>query len=309
MSAVDGRLLSGATADAGAAVAAIPGLFADPALVVIDGRYWVYPTTDGTAGWSATTFRAFSSSNLRDWTDHGVIFSVPRDTAWATGHAWAPAMAQRDGRYYFYFTADQNIGVAVGETPTGPFVDVGAPLVPDGRYSGVAIDPSVFIDDDEQAYLYWGNGVAHAVPLHEDMVSFDPDRVRSWTPTAFREAAWVHRRADTYYLSWSENDTRETNYRVRYATGEGPLGPWIDRGVLLQKDPDRQIYGTGHHSIARVPGTDDWLIAYHRFAIPNGDGHHREIAIDVLTHRPDGLLDPVRSGVDARQVIDRRSAP
>lgn len=257
MSQVDGDLRSGSTTESDVAGPAIPGLFADPGLVVLDGRYWVYPTTDGTAGWGATAFRAFSSSDLVSWTDHGEIFSVLRDTAWATGHAWAPAMVQRGGRYYFYFTADQCIGVAVGETPTGPFVDLGAPLVSAGQYGGTAIDPSVFIDDDGQAYLYWGNGVGHAVALHEDMVGFDPGGVRSWSPTAFREALWVHRHAGTYYLSWSENDTREADYRVRYATGQGPLGPWLDRGVLLQKDADRRILGTGHHSIAQVPGTDE----------------------------------------------------
>jgi beta-xylosidase len=303
MSAPENQVPSGSTSEFAAAGPAVPGLFADPALVVLDGRYWIYPTTDGTAGWDATAFRAFSSSDLVDWTDHGEIFSVPRDTEWATGHAWAPVMVQRDGRYYFYFTADQNIGVAVGETPTGPFVDIGAPLVPAERYTGAAIDPAVFIDDDGQAYLYWGSAEAHAVPLHPDLVSFDADRVMTWALTSFREALWVHRRADTYYLAWSENDTREADYRVRYATGSGPLGPWVDRGILLQKDAGRRILGTGHHSVARILGTDEWLIAYHRFAIPQGDGQHREIAIDTLTHRPDGLLDPVRPGNGARRAI------
>jgi hypothetical protein len=103
----------------------------------------------------------------------------------------------------------------------------------------------------------------------------------------------VHKRNGVYYLSWSVDDTRDENYRVLYATGATPVGPWKDRGVLLEKVEHRGILGTGHHSIIRVPGTDDWVIAYHRFAIPNGDGFHREIAFDHLIHRANGLLEKV----------------
>lgn len=274
--------------------AAIGGYFADPHLVAFEGSYYLYPTTDGTEGWAADSFQAFSSSDLDTWQSHGEIFSVARDTDWAEGHAWAPAIANRDDRYFLYYTADGNIGVAVADSPIGPFEDVGHPLVPAGVFEGAAIDPSVFVDDDGTAYLLWGNGVAHIVALAPDMVSYDRASVVSWRPTAFREAPWMHRRRATYYLSWSENDTREVDYRVRYATATSPFGPWIDRGILLEKRPEIGVLATGHHSVARVPGTDEWLIAYHRFAIPDGSGYRREVVIDRLHHEPDGLLRPVR---------------
>ncbi|MFI6735290.1 family 43 glycosylhydrolase [Nonomuraea sp. NPDC050451] len=195
---------------------------------------------------------------------------------------------------------DVQVGPAADGTPSALGLLLADPslLVAQGRYwlypttdghPGTAIDPSVFTDDDGVTYLYWGN----AVPLNDDLMSFDPAKVVSWVPTAFREAATVHRRHDRYYLSWSENDTREPDYRVRYAVGPGPLGPWEDRGVLLAKDTERGILGTGHHAVLRVPGTDDWIVAYHRFAIPDGDGTHREIMFDRLVHRPDGDLEPV----------------
>ena len=279
---------------AAAAPSVLPGYFADPHLTVLDGRFYLFPTSDGFADWSATEFRAFSSSDLVLWIDHGSVFSLPDDTRWARAHAWAPAVAQRNGLYYFYFTAEmESIGVAVAESPTGPYRDLGRPLISEGQYSGRAIDPAVFVDADGTTYLLWGNGVLHLVALAEDMTSFDADAVTSWTPTGFREAAWIHRRGDIYYLSWCENDTREETYRVRYATSGSLKGPWLDHGVLLEKSSERGILATGHHSIMQIPATDEWFIAYHRFAIPDGTGYRRELAIDRLVHREDGLLQKV----------------
>ncbi len=291
------RLPSDHPAAGGSAWSPVPGYFADPALVIVDGRYYLYPTTDGIEQWGASSFRAFSSADLLDWTDHGVILTLGRDVAWASGHAWAPAVAARGGRYFLYFTADAGrIGVASADSPLGPFRDLGRPLITDGQFAGRAIDPSVFTDLDGAAYLYWGNGVAHGVRLDPDMISFDSSKVVSWTPAGFREAAHVHARAGVYYLSWSVDDARDENYHVRYATGHGPLGPWTDRGVLLAKAADRGILATGHHCVLRVPGADEWIIAYHRFAIPGGDGFHREIAFDHLRHRWDGAIDQVIPG-------------
>lgn len=281
---------------------AIPGYFADPNLTAFDGRYYLYPTTDGIEEWGATSFNCFSSADLVTWTDHGEILSL-HDVAWASENAWAPAVARRGEQYYLYFSAESNIGVAVSDSPLGPFTDIGHALIADGDFSGRAIDPSVFSDSDGTPYLYWGNTVAHGVRLNDDMVSFDRDRVVSWEPTRFREAAWVHERAGVYYLSWSENDTREVDYRVRYATSSDPLGPWTDHGVLLEKIPERGILGTGHHSILRIPDSDEWLIAYHRFAIPGGSGYRREVMIDRLNHSADGLLQRV---IPSRWAISRQ---
>jgi hypothetical protein len=280
----------------------IPGLFADPHIATFNGRYYLYPTTDGYAGWSGTYYKAFSSTDLVNWTDHGVILDHGPDVSWADNSAWAPAVATRGGRYYLYFSGGlasgntaKQLGVAVSDSPTGPFRDaLGRPLVRGDQFAGgQAIDPMVFTDDDGQSYLYWGQGVARAVRLNADMVSFDPAQVRVITPAGYNEAPFVLKRDGTYYLMWSENDTRSEDYRVAYATGTSPLGPWTNRGVVLRKRLDAGIKGTGHHSVVRAPGTDTWYVAYHRFAVPAGNGTNRETTIDRLEFNADGTIRPV----------------
>lgn len=278
--------------------------FADPALVAFGGRYYLYPTTDGQSGWASDVFHVLESEDLEHWVDRGEILKLGRDVTWATRNAWAPAAVEKDGTYFFYFSADDNIGVAVASSPTGPFVDSGRPLIARDAYNGRAIDPSVFTDEDGASYLVWGNGVAHTARLNDDMISIDADSIVEWQHPTFREAAHIHRRGDVYYLTWSENDTRDPSYRVRWATAATPTGEWRERGVLLEQSPHDDVLATGHHSIIRVPGTDRWLIAYHRFAIPGGDGYHREIVIDPLVHLASGDLAPVRPRPDSISFID-----
>ncbi|KND36330.1 family 43 glycosylhydrolase, partial [Streptomyces stelliscabiei] len=269
----------------------LPGLTADPNIVRFGDTYYIYPTTDGFANWSGTQFKAYSSKDLVHWTDHGVILDLGPDISWTNSRAWAPAMTAKNGKYYFYYSADGNIGVAVSDSPTGPFKDpLGKPLIARGAYSGQMIDPAVFTDDDGQSYLYFANGQAYVVPLNDDMVSFDASKVTNITPSGYREGSFVIKRKGTYYFMWSENDTRDENYRVAYATGSSPTGPWTKRGVILEKDLSLGVKGPGHHSVVQVPNTDDWYIAYHRFAIPGGDGTHRETTIDKLEFDADGLI-------------------
>jgi hypothetical protein len=272
----------------------LPGLNADPNIVRFGDTFYMYPTTDGFDGWSGTLFKAYSSTDLVHWTDHGVILDLGPDVSWADSRAWAPTIAEKDGKYYFYFCADANIGVAVSDSPTGPFKDaLDKPLLKAGQFSGQMIDPAVFTDDDGQSYLYFGNGHAYVVPLGADMTSIDPSKVEDITPSGYNEGSFVIKRDGTYYFMWSENDTRDENYRVAYATGPSPTGPWTKQGVILSKDLSLGIKGTGHHSVVHVPNTDDWYIAYHRFAIPGGDGTHRETTIDKMEFGPDGLIKKV----------------
>ncbi|WP_425830205.1 family 43 glycosylhydrolase [Streptomyces fractus] len=285
----------------------LPGLHADPNIVAFGGTYYIYGTTDGFPGWGGTTFNVWSSKNLVDWTDRGRILDLGKDVSWADARAWAPTIAERDGRYFFYYCAEAKIGVATADSPTGPFTDSGKALIPanpDG--SGQAIDPAVFTDRDGQAYLYWGNGSAWVVPLGEDMTSYDASKVRRITGLQdFREGLFMARRGDIYHLTYSIDDTGSENYRVGYATSDSPYGPFTYRGVILEKDPAQGILGTGHNSLLQVPGTDDWYICYHRFAIPGGDGTHRETTIDRAVFGPDGLLrkvTPTLEGVRARRI-------
>ncbi|GAB3892380.1 family 43 glycosylhydrolase [Kibdelosporangium lantanae] len=272
----------------------LPGYNADPNIVAFGDTYYLYPTTDGFDGWSGTKFSAWSSKDLVNWTDQGVILDLGPGVSWADRNAWAPTIAQRNGRYYFYFCAEAKIGVAVGDSPTGPFTDSGKPLIAKNPDGGQAIDPAVFIDHTGKPYLYWGNGNAYVVPLNDDMVSYDPAKITRLTGLDdFREGLFMVERKGTYYLSWSIDDTRSEDYRVGYATAPTPTGPFTNHGVILSKDTHLGVRGTGHSSMLQVPGTDDWYIAYHRFGIPGGDGTHRETTIDKLTFNRDGTIAPV----------------
>ncbi|GAA1862538.1 family 43 glycosylhydrolase [Myceligenerans crystallogenes] len=276
----------------------VPGLFADPHLTHAGGRYYLYPTTDGYAGWSGTAYTAWSSADLKSWTFHGNILDLGPGVSWADNSAWAPAVVAKNGRYYLYFSGGaasgdtaKQIGVAVSDSPAGPFTDaLGRPLVAAGAYTGQAIDPMVFTDTDGTSYLYWGQGALRVVPLNADMTSFDAARVRAITPSGYNEAPFMFRRNGTYYLMWSENDTRSEDYRVAYATSSSPMGPFTNRGVILSKNLGLGIKGPGHHSVVRSPTSDTWYIAYHRFAVPAGNGTNREVAIDRLTFSSDGAI-------------------
>ncbi|WP_200935428.1 family 43 glycosylhydrolase [Aeromicrobium sp. Root344] len=274
----------------------LPGYNADPNIVRFGDIYYIYATTDGIAGWGSSKFKVWSSKNLVDWTEHGTILDLGPDISWADSNAWAPTATEKDGKFYFYFSAQQNIGVAVSDSPLGPFTDpIGKPLVSKADYNNAQqIDPAVFTDDDGTSYLYWGNGKSYVVPLNPDMTSYDVSkRVELTGLTGFREGMFMTKRAGKYYASWSIDDTGSENYRVGYAIGDSPTGPFTNKGEILTKDPSLGILGTGHHSIVQVPGTDDWYIAYHRFAIPGGDGTHRETTIDRLYFNADGTIKKV----------------
>ncbi|WP_410812722.1 family 43 glycosylhydrolase [Micromonospora sp. 067-2] len=272
----------------------LPGYFADPQIEYLAGRYWIYPTSDGYADWSGTTFRAFSSSDLVTWTDHGVVLDLAK-VNWCHAKAWAPTIVYRGGTYWFYFSACQQIGVARASSPAGPFTDaLGAPLVRTNQYGEQEIDPDVFVDDDGTAYLYFGSGRAEVARLASSMTALAtaPTRI---TPGGYREASNVFKRNGTYYLMYSEDDTRSENYRVSYATGSSPLGPFTKAAgnPVLSKDTSAGILGTGHSSVVQVPGRDEWYLAYHRFHIPGGDGTHREVCIDRMTFAANGSINTV----------------
>ncbi|MCF6410234.1 family 43 glycosylhydrolase [Pseudalkalibacillus salsuginis] len=286
----------------------LPGLYADPHIAVFGDTYYLYPTTDGFEGWSGSQFKVFSSKDLLNWEDQGVILDLATDdVTWADNRAWAPAIAERDGNYYYYFSADTNIGVAKSSSPTGPFEDaLGEPLIPAGQHPGQAIDPYVFTDDDGESYFYWGNGHLFGAKLNADMVSFAEDPVEM-TPPNFREGVVVFKRNDTYYLMWSENDTRDENYQVAYATGDSPMGPWTKQGVILSKDLSQGIKATGHHTVLNVPNTEDYYMVYHRHAIPGGNGYNREVMIDKMEFNEDGTIkqvQPTLEGITEPVFID-----
>ena len=181
------------------------------------------------------------------------------------------------------------------------------------KSSGQAIDPAAFHDPvSGKWYLGWGNGSPVLAELNDDMVSIKAGTYQRITGlTDFREGVFFNYRAGLYHLTYAIDDTGSENYRVGYATSTSMNGPWTYRGVILQKDLSLGIKGPGHSSIINVPGTDDWYIAYHRFAMPGGDGNHRETTIDKIEFGADGLIKPVVPTLEsvAPQTIDLPAAP
>lgn len=301
----------------------ISGLYADPEILYAEqtGRYYLYPTTDGEVGWNNHDFRVYSSDDLRTWTDEGVMFDLRKDCSWADSKGWAPCIIERkyvgkrgktSYKYFYYFVAEGKIGVAVADRPTGPFRDaLWRPMLterPEGVRGGQVIDPDVFCDPQTgKYYLYWGNGFLAVAELNDDMVSLKEGTTRILIPRErkrdfhYNEGTYVFYRDGKYYFTWSENDTRSPNYRVRYTVSDSPteLTGGVSRTVLLAKDGSKGIWGTGHHAVIQRPATDDWYIVYHRFARPDAiklgwdAGYHREICIDRLEFNDDGTLKPV----------------
>jgi beta-xylosidase len=273
---------------------ALPGLFADPHIAVFGNRFYIYPTTDGTVGWKSDYFTAWSSPDMVHWKNEGVILDFKKDLTCAKDRAWAPAIAYKNGRYYYYFSAETNIGVAVADNPAGPFKDpLGKPLIKNGQYRGQMIDPMVFMDDDGQAWLYFGQGQCYIAKLGADMISYDPDSVVSFKPPGYNEGSFVFKRKGVYYLMWSEYDTRDPRYSVAYATAASPSGPFVKAAANPVLKGEGVVKGAGHHSVVQVPGRDEWYIVFHRFKIPGGNGYNRETCIAPMRFDKQGNILPV----------------
>lgn len=308
----------------------LSGFHADPEVLYSNKtkKYYIYSTTDGTPGWGGHDFSVFSSTNLIDWKDEGKMLDVKGDQVkWATGNAWAPCIIEKKVgkayKYFFYFSAHnpqsnrKEIGVAVSDSPTGPFVDSGAPIITDAdrpkeARGGQAIDVDVFQDPKTgKCYLYWGNGFMAGAELNDDMLSVKKETIAHLTPKggnlqswAFREGAYVFYRKGTYYFMWSVDDTGSPNYHVCYGTAKSPLGPiTIDENnyMVIKQKPEDKIYGTAHNSVLQIPGKDEWYIVYHRINknfVHHEPGIHREVCIDRMTFDKQGRIIPVIPTLD-----------
>jgi hypothetical protein len=273
----------------------IPGLNADPALRRFGNTYYLYPTTDRPK-WSSSSFSVWTSPDLKTWNPAGVALDLPASLSWARAQAWAPDCVERDGTYYLYFCAETKIGVAKAARPEGPFLDpLGAPLLQQGgAVRAKTIAPHVFIDDDGQAYLYYGSGqnLAQVVRLGADMVSVlgTPEDLAIGD---FLEGLVVFKRRGVYYFMWTAQ-TRGQPLKVCYGTAESPLGP-IRRpaGTDVVFRSDAPLVGAGYHSVLNIPGTDRWYAAYHRHAIPGGGLDRREICLARMEFGSDGSILPI----------------
>lgn len=276
---------------------------ADPsAHVWKDGRLYVYPSHDIAPPRGCDLmdqYHVYSTDDMVHWKDHGEILRASQ-VPWGRkegGFMWAPDCAYKNGTYYFYFphpsdsawNSTWKIGVATSKSPASGFTV-------QGYIKGLKpmIDPCVFVDDDGQAYLYYGGGgTCEGGKLKGNMMEVDGEMKPMEGLHDFHEASWVHKRNGIYYLSYSDNhdDDRDKegvkgDNRMCYATSNSPLGPWMYQGIYM--DPTDSY--TNHGSIVEYKG--QWYAFYHNSALSNFDWL-RSICVDKLNYNPDGTIQKV----------------
>lgn len=234
------------------------------------------------------------------------------DVKWAKKAVWAPAPAYRNGKYYIYFGTNDiqegepeqgvigGIGVAVADKPQGPYIDaIGKPLIGTYNNSAQPIDQDVFIDDDGQAYIYYGgHGHANVAKLKEDMTSFDTfedgTTFKEITPNNYVEGPQMLKRNGKYYLMWSEGGWTGPDYAVSYLMADSPLGPFFHKdGIRILQQDSAVAKGSGHNGVIHVPGTDIYYIVYHRRPLSEDAGEHRVLCYDRMYFNDDGSIESI----------------
>lgn len=284
---------------------------ADPAPLVYDGRLYLYVGHDefyegqdsasGGKEFNITEWLCYSTDDMKNWSDHGAVLS-PADFKWAVGEAWASQVVEKDGKFYYYTTVQggepyvgKAVGVAVGDSPVGPFVDaIGKPLVSDDMTDNGKrgwwndIDPTVLIDGDE-AWLCWGNGTCFLAKLKPNMIELDGD-IKVVDVPNYVEGPWLHKRNGIYYLTYASfGNGSET---ISYATAPSMEGPWTPQGELT---------GNAENSFTIHPGIVEFkgqpYLFYHNATLEL-DGHkgaigRRSVCVDSLSYNEDGTMNHV----------------
>lgn len=288
---------------------------ADPTARVFGDRVYIFPSHDilaaegkGRIGWFCMEdYHVFSSVNLTDWTDHGVIVTQNK-VPWVKQNSysmWAPDCIERNGKYYFYFpTAAKDtvtygrgfaIGVAVADKPEGPYTAQETPI------AGVrGIDPNVFIDKDGQAYLYWSAGNIYGAKLKDNMLELASkvDTLKDLPAKGLKEGPFMFERNGTYYLTYPHVENKIE--RLEYATSDKPLGPFKVTGVIMDESPSG--CWTNHQSIMQLK--NQWYLFYHdRDLSPNFD-KARSIRADSLFFNEDGTIVPVKRSLRGIGITD-----
>lgn len=271
---------------------------ADPAGLVHNGKVYIYAGHDQCPApkerYEMNEWLVFSSSDMKTWTEHPVPLK-PSDFSWAKGDAWASQVIERDGKFYWYVAVEHGsihgkaIGVAVSDSPTGPFKDArGSALITNDmttEYTKISwddIDPTVIIDDDGQAYLFWGNTQCYYAKLKKNMVELDGPIMPVKNLPRYTEAPWIHKYKGWYYLSYAS----EFPEKICYAMSRNINGPWEYKGIL------NEIAGnsnTNHQSI--IEFKNNWYFIYHNGGInTQGSSFRRSVCIDRLFYNNDGTI-------------------
>lgn len=279
---------------------------ADPTARVFNGKIYVFPSHDiptppnknlREKWFCMADYHVFSSENLTDWTDHGMIVSQNK-VNWvdSTSYSmWAPDCIERNEKYYFYFPANKNIpdangrkgfgiGVAIAEKPEGPYFPLPEPI------KGVnGIDPNVFIDKDGQAYLYWAMGNIWVAKLKDNMIELasEPVVIDNLPQKGLKEGPFLFERKGIYYLTIPHVENKIE--RLEYAIGDNPMGPFKMAGVVMDESP--MNCWTNHQSFVEYKG--QWYLFYHQDAYSPKFDKNRSICIDSLFFNTDGTIQKV----------------
>lgn len=303
------------------------GWYADPEVAIFQNEYWIYPTSSASYK-EQLYFDAFSSPDLLRWRKHPKILDT-NEIAWAKQAMWAPAAIEKNGKYYLFFAANDvqhpsspywdpkntashsgGIGVAVADSPSGPFRDlIGKPLISEFHHGAQPIDQYVFRDADGKHILFYGGwGHCNIGQLNDSFTGFIPwedgQLFHEITPENYVEGPFLFYRKNKYYFMWSEGNWTDGSYQVAYAISDKATGPFSRIGVILTSD-QTVATGAGHNSAFNVPRTDDWYTVYHRRPIPNASPHHRVTCIDKMEFNEDGTIRPIKmtfEGVHAKPI-------
>ncbi|MGM8362472.1 glycoside hydrolase family 43 protein [Flavobacterium sp. ARAG 55.4] len=288
---------------------------ADPAPMVYNGKVYLYTShdEDESTWFTMNDWRLYTTEDMVNWTDHGAVLSY-KEFAWAKMNAWAPQCIERNGKFYMYVPitdrqGKNGIGVAVSNSAYGPFIDsLGKPLVSN---SNADIDPTVFIDDDGQGYLFWGNPVCYYVKLNEDMISYEGEikqipntieafgkregKVNEQRPTTYEEGPWMYKRNNLYYLFFAAGPISE---HIGYSTSKSITGLWKYQGVVM---PTQGGSFTNHPSVIDFKGKSYFF--YHNAGLPGGSGFNRSVCVEELQFNKDGSIIPLNMTEGIKQSL------
>jgi beta-xylosidase len=282
----------------------IDGWYADPEGIKYEDTYWIFPTYSASYN-QQVFFDGFSSKDLIHWEKHHDILDTSA-VKWARKALWAPSVLEKNGKYYFFFGANDvhqgeigGIGVAVADKPEGPYKDaLGKPLVNEIANGAQPIDPFVFKDKDGSYYMYYGGwGHCNVVKLKDDFSGIEPmadgTLYKEITPDGYVEGPYMFYKGGQYYFMWSEGGWGGPDYKVAYAMSASPLGPFKRLATVLQQD-STVATGAGHHSVIHSISDDKYYIVYHRRPLGETAANHRVVCVDEMFFDKDGHILPVK---------------
>jgi beta-xylosidase len=259
----------------------IDALNSAPSVRVFGKSLWIYPSNSisGDNSQNLNDWRCYSSEDLETWTEHGVIFGLNR-LAWADKSVGSSDCIKENGKYYFYFTADSQIGVGISSSPSGPFIDeVRKPLIAKDNAGNAALDPNVFIDDDGQPYLLFAQGALYIAKLNSNLIMIDDIPVKLSVKN-FSSGAWIHKRKGIYYLTYSSTKGANGTNLLEYSMSNSPYGPWYYKGKILDDN-----FKNGQHSI--VEFKEKWYL-FHDAG--SGEVNKHQLFMEPLEYNADGTI-------------------